>query len=127
MDDGIDEIKHNAVKGKYHVTLQEIAESWYQRQFGFLTFGFSVKAFLLILGAKSLIKRLFFEKKSFLIKNNDDVFQFRFNDDFKIEELKELQENEVVRVKGSFDQDEEGIFMMARDFLVMPSFSQGEE
>ena len=68
-----------------------------------------------------------FEKKSFLIKNNDDVFQFRFNEDFKIEELKELQENEVVRVKGSFDQDEEGIFMMARDFLVMPSFSQGEE
>lgn len=68
-----------------------------------------------------------FENKSFLIKNNDDVFQFRFNEDFKIEELKELQENEVVRVKGSFDQDEEGIFMMARDFLVMPSFSQGEE
>ena len=67
------------------------------------------------------------EKQSFLINNKDDVFQFRFNEDFKIEELKELQENEVVRVKGSFDQDEEGIFMMARDFLVMPSFSQGEE
>ena len=67
-----------------------------------------------------------FENKSFLIKNNDDVFQFRFNEDFKIEELKELQENEVVRVKGSFDQDENGMFFLAKDILVMPTFSKGE-
>ena len=68
-----------------------------------------------------------FENKSFLIKNNDDVFQFRFNEDFKVELLEELQGNEIIRIKGSFDQDEEGIFLMARDILVLPNFSQGEE
>ena len=67
------------------------------------------------------------ENKSFQIKNNEDIIEFRFNEDFKVELLEELQGNEIIRIKGSFDQDEEGIFMMARDFLVMPSFSQGEE
>ena len=67
------------------------------------------------------------ENKSFQIKNNEDIIEFRFNEDFKVELLEELQGNEIIRIKGSFDQDEEGIFLMARDILVLPNFSHGEE
>ena len=67
------------------------------------------------------------ENKSFQIKNNEDIIEFRFNEDFKVELLEELQGNEIIRIKGSFDQDKEGIFLMARDILVLPNFSQGEE
>ena len=67
-----------------------------------------------------------FDNKSFQIKNNDDVIEFRFNDDFKVENLEELQGNELIRIKGSFDQDENGIFYLAKDMLVMPQFSKGE-
>lgn len=66
------------------------------------------------------------DNKSFQIKNNNDVIEFRFNDDFKVENLEELQGNELIRIKGSFDQDENGIFYLAKDMLVMPQFSKGE-
>ena len=66
------------------------------------------------------------KNKSFQINNNDDVIEFRFNDDFKVEKLEELQENELIRIKGSFDKDENGIFYLAKDMLVMPQFSKGE-
>ena len=66
------------------------------------------------------------DNKSFQIKNNEDIIEFRFNDDFKVEALEELQGNEVIRIKGSFDQDENGMFFLAKDILVMPTFSKGE-
>ena len=40
MEYGIDDIEHYAIKGKYHVALQEIAESCYERQFRFSLFSF---------------------------------------------------------------------------------------
>ena len=67
------------------------------------------------------------DNKSFQVKNNEDIIEFRFNDDFRIDLIEELQGNEIIRVKGSFDQDEEGIFLMVRDILVLPNFTQGEE
>ena len=49
LEYSIDGIKHYAVKGKYHVALQEIAESCYQRQLRFMfhLFLFHLFTFLL--------------------------------------------------------------------------------
>ena len=66
------------------------------------------------------------ENKSFQIKNNEDIIEFKYNEDFKESNLEELQENELIRIKGSFDQDDEGIFYLAKDMLVLPQFSKGD-
>lgn len=66
------------------------------------------------------------ENKKFQIKNNDDIIEFRYDENFKESNLEELQENELIRIKGSFDQDDEGIFYLAKDMLVLPQFSKGE-
>lgn len=66
------------------------------------------------------------DNKFFQIKNNNDIIEFRFNDEFKVKKLEELQGNELIRIKGSLDQDENGIFYLAKDILVMPQFSKGE-
>ncbi len=68
-----------------------------------------------------------FENKKFQIKNNEDIIEFRYNEDFKESSLEELQGNELLRIKGSFDQDENGIFYLAKDMLVLPQFSKGDE
>ena len=66
------------------------------------------------------------DNKSFQIKNEEDIIEFKFNDDFKVENLEELEGTELIRIKGSIDQDEKGIFYLARDMLIMPQFSKGE-
>lgn len=66
------------------------------------------------------------ENKSFQIKNNEDIIEFKYNEDFKESNLEELQGNELIRIKGSFDQDEDGIFYLAKDMLVLPQFSKGD-
>ena len=66
------------------------------------------------------------ENKKFQIKNNDDIIEFRYDENFKESNLEELQENELIRIKGSFDQDDEGIFYVAKDMLVLPQFSKGD-
>ena len=68
-----------------------------------------------------------FENKKFQIKNNEDIIEFRYNEDFKESSLEELQGNELLRIKGSFDQDENGLFYLAKDMLVLPQFSKGDE
>lgn len=68
-----------------------------------------------------------FENKKFQIKNNEDIIEFRYNEDFKESSLEELQGNELLRIKGSFDQDENVIFYLAKDMLVLPQFSKGDE
>lgn len=67
------------------------------------------------------------ENKKFQIKNNEDIIEFRYNEDFKESSLEELQGNELLRIKGSFDQDENGLFYLAKDMLVLPQFSKGDE
>ena len=67
------------------------------------------------------------ENKKFQIKNNEDIIEFRYNEDFKENSLEELQGNELLRIKGSFDQDENGLFYLAKDMLVLPQFSKGDE
>ena len=66
------------------------------------------------------------ENKKFQIKNNDDIIEFRYDENIKESNLEELQENELIRIKGSFDQDDEGIFYLAKDMLVLPQFSKGD-
>ena len=66
------------------------------------------------------------ENKKFQIKNNEDIIEFRYNEDFKENNLEELQGNELLRIKGSFDQDENGLFYLAKDMLVLPQFSKGD-
>ena len=66
------------------------------------------------------------DNKSFQIKNEEDIIEFKFNDDFKVEKLEELEGTELIRIKGSIDQDEKGIFYLAKDMLIMPQFSKGE-
>ena len=66
------------------------------------------------------------ENKKFQIKNNDDIIEFRYDENFKESNLEELQENELIRIKGSFDQEDEGIFYLAKDMLVLPQFSKGD-
>jgi len=72
------------------------------------------------------IKEINKDDNTIKILNNDDLIEFKYNEDFKLDELEEVLETELVRIKGSFDQDENGIFYLAKDFLVMPNFSQGE-
>lgn len=67
------------------------------------------------------------ENKKFQIKNNEDIIEFRYNEDFKESSLEELQGKELLRIKGSFDQDENGLFYLAKDMLVLPQFSKGDE
>ena len=67
------------------------------------------------------------ENKKFQIKNNEDIIEFRYNEDFKENSLEELQGNELLRSKCSFDQDENGLFYLAKDMLVLPQFSKGDE
>ncbi len=67
------------------------------------------------------------ENKKFQIKNNEDIIEFRYNEDFRESSLEELQGNELLRIKGSFDQDENGLFYLAKDMLVLPQFSKGDE
>ena len=66
------------------------------------------------------------ENKSFQIKNNEEIIELKNNEDFKESNLEELQGNELIRIKGSFDQDEDGIFYLAKDMLVLPQFSKGD-
>ena len=66
------------------------------------------------------------DNKSFQIKNEEDIIEFKFNDDFKVENLEELEGTELIRIKGSIDQDEKGIFYLAKDMLIMPQFSKGD-
>ena len=66
------------------------------------------------------------ENKKFQIKNNDDIIEFRYDENFKESNLEELQENELIRIKCSFGQDDEGIFYLAKDMLVLPQFSKGD-
>ena len=66
------------------------------------------------------------ENKKFQIKNNDDIIEFRYDENYKESNLEELQENELMRVEVSFDQDDEGIFYLAKDMLVLPQFSKGD-
>ena len=66
------------------------------------------------------------ENKKFQIKNNDDIIEFRYDENFKESNLEELQENELIRIKGSFGQDDEGIFYLAKDMLFLPQFSKGD-
>ena len=67
------------------------------------------------------------ENKKLQIKNNEDIIEFRYNGNFKENSLEELQGNELLRIKGSFDQDENGLFYLAKDMLVLPQFSKGDE
>lgn len=66
------------------------------------------------------------ENKSFKVTNNEDIIEFRYNDDFNITLLEELNGNELIRVKGAFDKDENDIFFLARGILIMPNFTEGD-
>ena len=66
------------------------------------------------------------DNKSFKVNNNEDIIEFRYNDEFNITVLEELKVNELVRIKGSFDKDENGVFLLARGILVMPNFMEGD-
>ena len=66
------------------------------------------------------------ENKSFKVKNDEDIIEFRYNDDFNITLLEELNGNELIRVKGAFDKDENDIFFLARVILIMPNFTEGD-
>ncbi len=59
------------------------------------------------------------ENKSFLIKNNDEEYEFKYNEEFNALDLNDVSFDELVRVKGSFDQNEEGLFLRAEGILVL--------
>ena len=59
------------------------------------------------------------ENKSFLIKNNDEEYEFKYNEEFNALDLNDVSSDELVRVKGSFDQNEEGHFLRAEGILVL--------
>lgn len=59
------------------------------------------------------------ENKSFLIKNNDEEYEFKYNEEFNALDLNDVSSDELVRVKGSFDQNEEGLFLRAEGILVL--------
>lgn len=59
------------------------------------------------------------ENKSFLIENNDEEYEFKYNEEFNALDLNDVSFDELVRVKGSFDQNEEGLFLRAEGILVL--------
>lgn len=65
-------------------------------------------------------------KKCFKIKNNEDIIEFRYKNDFDESKINELNGDDLIRIKGSFDQDEYGLFYLASDILVLPQFKKGE-
>ena len=65
------------------------------------------------------------ENKSFKIKNNEDIIEFRYNDEFDIDLLEELKGKEYIRVRGSFDKDENGVFFLAKEILIL-SLMEGD-
>jgi len=66
-----------------------------------------------------------YENNSFQIKNGEDIIEFKYNDDFDKELLKELNINDVILVNGSIDKDVD-IFYLAKTILVYPK-SSGKE
>ena len=66
------------------------------------------------------------DNNSFRIQNNSDVIEFRYNNDFNIRLLEELKGNELIRIKGAFDKDDKGLFLLAIGMLVMPTFKEGD-
>lgn len=58
------------------------------------------------------------EKKSFLLKNNNEVYEFIYSDEFNTDELLEISEEQVVRVKGSFDMKNDSLFLKVEGILV---------
>lgn len=66
------------------------------------------------------------ENKSFVIKSNKDIIEFRYNDNFNVTLLEELEGNELIRIKGAFDKDDKGIFYLALGLLVMPNYVEGD-
>ena len=66
------------------------------------------------------------ENKSFVIKSNEDIIEFRYNDNFNVTLLEELEGNELIRIKGAFDKDDKGIFYLALGLLVIPKFMEGD-
>lgn len=58
------------------------------------------------------------DNKSFLLKNNDEVYEFIYNDEFNTDDLIEINEEQVVRVKGSFDMENDSLVLKAEGILV---------
>ena len=58
------------------------------------------------------------EKKSFLLKNKNEVYEFIYSDEFNTDELLEISEEQVVRVKGSFDMKNDSLFLKVEGILV---------
>ena len=66
------------------------------------------------------------ENKSFIVKSNEDIIEFRYNDNFNVALLEELEGNKLIRIKGAFDKDDKGIFFLALRLLVMPNYVEGD-
>lgn len=64
------------------------------------------------------------DNKIFRVQCEDDVIEFRFNDEFHIGVLENLKGNEIIRIRGSFDCDGNGIFLLAKGILVMPEIER---
>lgn len=68
-----------------------------------------------------------FEKNTFNLKNNDEIIQFKYREDFKFELLEEVKSNEIIKIKGSIDIDGNEIFLLAKDILLLPIKEESEE
>jgi len=66
------------------------------------------------------------ENNNFLLKNSDDIYEFKFDDDFNINNLIDLSESEVIRVKGSFDKNDDGLFLKALGILILQDRNGGK-
>ena len=67
------------------------------------------------------------DNKIFQIKNNEELIQFKYNDDFKYEFLEEVKENEILKIKGCIDKKDEEIYLLAKDILILPLKEESEE
>lgn len=68
-----------------------------------------------------------FEKNIFNLKNNDEIIQFKYREDFKFELLEEVKSNEIIKIKGSIDIDGNEIFLLAKDILLLPINEESED
>lgn len=67
------------------------------------------------------------DNKTFQIRNNEELIQFKYNDDFKYEFLEEVKDNEIIKIKGCIDKKDEEIYLLAKDILILPLTEESEE
>ena len=68
-----------------------------------------------------------FDNNIFYLKNDNEIIKFQYNDDFKYELLDEVKENEIIKIKGCIDKNDDEILLLAKAIMIIPITEESEE